>query len=180
MEFVECVKTRRSIRDFLSDEVSDEVIKEIIDIASYVPSWKNTQIVQYKVIKSKELKNTVAEKGTFGFKWNESIIRRAPMLVVLTYRKGMCGYDKNGVFATPKGDRWQMFDAGIAAQTFCLAAWEKGVGSVIMGIFDDEVIGSILEIPKEEAVAALIAIGYPAEKPDTPPKRRVEHLLKLM
>ena len=43
-----------------------------------------------------------------------------------------------------KGDRWQMFDAGIASQSFCLAAYEQGLGSVILGIFDDAKVASII------------------------------------
>ncbi|MDE7248498.1 MAG: nitroreductase family protein, partial [Lachnospiraceae bacterium] len=66
---------------------------------------------------------------------------------------------------------------GIAAQTFCLAAYEKGVGSVIMGIFDEAEAASLLNIPEEREIVALIPIGYPAEEPVAPRRKPVEDLL---
>ena len=52
-----------------------------------------------------------------------------------------------------------MFDAGIAVQTFCLAAHEAGLGTVIMGIWDEDGITELLDLPKDQELAALIAIG---------------------
>ena len=70
-----------------------------------------------------------------------------------------------------------MFDAGIATQTFCLAAYEYGVGSVIMGIFDAEKVAELLNIPENEVVVALVSIGYPDEEPAAPKRKSVEELL---
>lgn len=61
-----------------------------------------------------------------------------------------------------------MFDAGVACQTFCLAAHEYGLGTVIMGVFDESGISSLLDIPKERELAALIALGYPDIEPSAP------------
>ena len=51
---------------------------------------------------------------------------------------------------------WEVFDAGIAAQQFSLAAYSKGVGSVIMGVINAEKIAEIINLPSEEKIAALI------------------------
>ena len=85
--------------------------------------------------------------------------------------------EKDGSCSTSKGESWLMFDAGAAAQTFCLAAWEHGVGSVIMGIFDPDQVAALLHIPENETVVALIPIGYPAEEPNAPKRKPVEELL---
>ena len=69
-----------------------------------------------------------------------------------------------------KEDRWQNFDSGIAAQTFCLAAKERGLGTVILGYFDEAEIAKVMEIPEGQGVGALIAIGYPAEEPAPVPR----------
>lgn len=66
---------------------------------------------------------------------------------------------------------WQSFDAGIAAQTSCLAAHALGVASVILGIFDENKIKSICNLPENQDVMALIAIGYPLETEKEAPKR---------
>ncbi len=180
MEASKCITTRRSIRDFLNKEISDEVLEQIVSVAAYAPSWKNTQTCRYVVIKNRDMMNELSEKAMFGFAHNSSIVKRASALVVVAQKKEICGYDMDGTFSTPKGDRWQMFDAGVASQTFCLAAWDAGIGSVIMGIFDDEVVSRIVGLYKFESAAALIAIGYPAEAPEAPQRKPVDTLLKVV
>ena len=62
MEFNELLKNRRSIRKYKTDKVSDEQIHEIIEAAIYAPSWKNSQVARYYVVKSDEMLETI--KGT--------------------------------------------------------------------------------------------------------------------
>ena len=90
-----------------------------------------------------ELRRTIAEEYTLGFAYNTGTLTRAPQVVVLTAVKGRSGMEKDGSCSTSKGESWLMFDAGAAAQTFCLAAWEHGVGSVIMGIFDPDQVAAL-------------------------------------
>ena len=87
--------------------------------------------------------------------------------------------EKDGTCSTSKGESWLMFDAGVAAQTFCLAAWEHGVGSVIMGIFDAEKVAELLQLPEDEVAVALIPVGYPDEAPNAPKRKPVEELVQF-
>ena len=70
-----------------------------------------------------------------------------------------------------------MFDAGIAAQTFSLAAHSLGVGSVMMGIFDEKKIAEIIGLPEGQSVSCLLAFGYPKFMPDPVPRKEVSDLL---
>jgi nitroreductase len=72
-----------------------------------------------------------------------------------------------------------MYDAGVASQTFCLAAHEAGLGTVIMGIFDRPEIEQYLELDKDRELVALIPIGYPAEEPAAPRRKPVTDLLSF-
>ena len=72
-----------------------------------------------------------------------------------------------------------MFDAGIASQTFCLAAHEAGLGTVILGIFDQAKVEAILEIPEDRELVALIPVGYPNEAPVAPRRKPVADLLSF-
>ncbi len=180
METIKCIEQRRTIRRFTEKPIEDSVIEKIIEAASYAPSWKNTQITRYTVIKNKEIKNKIAKDGVLGFDWNADNINSSQALVVVSYKKGICGFEPDGSYTTSKGEGWQMFDAGIATQTFCLAAWEQGIGSVIMGIFDEEAVAKEINLPQDETVAALIGIGYPDQNPQTPPKKTVSELLRLV
>ncbi|MGN1266834.1 MAG: nitroreductase family protein [Dorea sp.] len=174
----ECIKTRRSIRKFKPDPVDHSILESIVSAASFSPSWKNSQITRYIAIEDPSILNRIIENYTPSF--NSNIIKQAPMLIAVTYVKGRCGYERDGSFSTPKGDRWQMFDAGIATQTFCLAAHEAGLGTVIMGIFDDAGITKLLNIPETQELAALIAIGHPDISPDAPKRKTTDDLLTYL
>ena len=145
---------------------------EIIDAAVYAPSWKNTQITRYTVIEDAALRNRIADECVLDFSYNTKTIKNAPQLVVVSYVTGRSGFEKDGSYTTSKEDRWESFDAGIAAATFCLAAWEKGVGTVILGIFDEDKVAAAIDLPQGQKVAALIPIGYPQGDIPSAPKRK--------
>ncbi|MBS7340505.1 MAG: nitroreductase family protein [Suilimivivens sp.] len=174
----DCIKGRRSIRKFKEQPIDRELLSEIIETASYAPSWKHTQITRYIAVTG-ELKDKLAAECTSAYPKNGEIIMQAPMLIVVTYIKGRSGFERDGSFSTAKEGSWQMFDAGVAAQTFCLAAYEQGIGSVIMGIFDEAKAASLLNIPEEREIVALIPIGYPDEEPVAPRRKPVEDLLSF-
>ena len=177
MNTIERIKTRRSIRKFTDKPVSKETMNEIISAASYAPSWKNSQTVRYVVIESEDILNKIATTATLGFENNKGIILGCKTLVAAVTTSGICGYNSDGTFTTSKEDKWEAFDAGIAVQTFCLAASELGVGTVILGIFDETVIGEILGLSKGQYTAALIATGYPDIEPTAPARKSVEELV---
>lgn len=175
----ECIRTRRSIRQFTNEPVSHEILSDIVETASYAPSWKHTQVTRYIAIENPALKARIAEECTDMYKNNGEIIKRSAMLIAVTVIKNRSGYERDGSFSTPKGSGWQMYDAGIATEAFCVAAWEKGIGSVILGLFDEDKASALLEIPAERELVSLIAIGYPAETPVAPKRKPVEELLTI-
>ena len=178
MNVIECIKKRRSIRKYKPDAIEHSIIDSIVLAASYSPSWKNTQIPRYIAIEDSSLLETIADKFTPDF--NANIIRQLPMLVAVTYVTGRCGFERDGSYSTRKEDRWQMFDAGIASQSFCLAAKEYGLGTVIMGIFDEDGIHELLGIPADQEQAALIAVGYPDIDPEPPKRKPLDAILNYM
>lgn len=181
METIKCIKERRSIRKFKAEPVSREVINEIVAAASYAPSWKNTQITRYVVVEDPAVKAKIAEECVLGFEYNSKTISRAPQLVVATYVSGRSGFEKDGSYTTSKEDRWENFDAGIAVQTFCLAAHDMGVGTVVLGIFDDAKVAEAIHAPEGEKIGALIPIGYPEGDAPTAPKRKTaEELVRYL
>lgn len=179
MDALTCIETRRSIRKYQEKPIPHEVMEEIIKEASFAPSWKNSQVVRYVVVENPELKSKIANDAVLGFTYNTGTIEYAAALVVVTMIQGRSGYERDGSFTTSKEDRWEMFDAGIATQTFCLAAHEKGIGSVIMGIFDEAKVGELINIEEGRKVAALVAVGYPAETPEAPKRKAVEDLVRF-
>lgn len=175
MNTLDCIKQRRSVRRYKNDPVSHQVLEKIISNSSFSPSWKNTQITRYIAIEDSSILNRIVNDFTPPF--NADIIKQVSTLIAVTFIKGRCGYERDGSFSTKKENRWQMFDVGAACQTFCLAAKEEGLGTVIMGLWDEDEITKLLDIPDTQELAALIAIGYPDEEPDAPRRKSVEDLL---
>lgn len=176
MDAIECIKNRRSIRQFKQQTVDHTLLEECVETASYAPSWKHTQIVRYIAIEG-ELKNDIAINCTSSYPKNGTIIQNAPLLIAVTVIKGRSGFERDGSFTTSRGDSWQMFDAGVASEAFCLSAHAKGLGTVIMGIFDREKIEQKLNLPEDRELVTLIPTGYPDEEPVAPKRKSVLDLL---
>ncbi len=180
MNLLKGIRTRRSIRKFTTELVSKIDLEDIVEDASYSPSWKNTQTPRYVIVQDKELKDRIARDGMNGFQKNTETVLGCGALVVVTSVGKRCGYERDGSFTTKKGDRWEMFDAGIASQTFMLAAHERGLGSVLLGIFDEDYIAEAIGLEEDRTISALIAVGYPAEKPVAPKRKPLEELVRWM
>ena len=179
MELIEGIKGRRSIRKFTDQEVTREVIEEIVETARFAPSWKNSQSVRYMLILDKEIKDKIANECVMGFEWNTKSINSAPALVLLLTVDKRAGYERDGSESTSKGEHWQSFDAGIASEAFSLAAYAKGLGSVILGIYDEAKVIEAAGVPEGQKVSALIPVGYPAEEPQAPKRKEVADLLTV-
>ena len=180
MEALKCIETRRSIRKFKDEALDHELLEAVVKEASFAPSWKNSQVVRYVVVENQEIKSKIANDAVLGFTYNTGTIEKAAALVVVTMIHGRSGFEKDGSYTTSKEDRWEMFDAGIATQTFCLAAHEKGIGSVIMGIFDEDKVAELISLEEGRKVAALISVGYPDEEPAQPKRKEVGELVRFL
>ena len=174
MEIIEGIQTRRSVRKFQDKAVPHDVLEQVIAAAAYAPSWKNTQISRYIAIEGRETIDKLAEQYA---PFNARTLSTAPLLIAQTCVTKRSGYDRDGSFTTDRGAGWEMYDCGIAAQTFCLAAHEAGLGTVILGIFDRPALEKHLHVPEGQELVALIAVGYPDQEPAAPRRKTVSDLL---
>lgn len=162
MDAIEMLKERRSVRAYKNEKVDRETMKEIIELARWAPSWANYQIARYTLVDDPAVIAKLSTDGVKGFSYNVKTLQNAKGVCVLSFVKGKSGTldpEKFNV-ETANPSAWESFDAGIACQTFCLAAYAKGVGTCIFGVIDDQTIPGIIGMPEEETVAALIAYGY--------------------
>ena len=58
-----------------------------------------------------------------------------------------------------------------------LKAREMGFDTLIMGMRDSEKIAAELEIPENEAIMAVIALGYRAQEPVRPERKPLDDIL---
>lgn len=165
----ECIKTRRSVRKFTDKKVERDLVEQLVDLARWSPSWNNCRSIRYTVIDQDENIEKLANN------WmaveNIHIVANAPLVFAISSVQKRSGFDRDGYTSSNKGATWEMFDAGVACQTLCLAANEMGLGTVILGTFDEENISKWLDLPERETLIALVACGYP-EKIPLPPKRK--------
>lgn len=187
MDAIKAIKERRSIRTFKDEVVDKETMKEIIDISRWAPSWANYQVARYTLINDPETIDRIKNNGVNDFIYNSAVLNNAKNVAILSFVKGKSGKIENrnmeGSIFNYDGtsNSWEVFDSGIACQTFCLAAHAKGIGTVIMGVINDKVISDIIDLPKDETVAAMIVYGYPeGDHPKASPRKEVEEILRFI
>ncbi|MBN1383144.1 MAG: nitroreductase family protein [Deltaproteobacteria bacterium] len=169
MELQEAIFKRRSVRRFTEDAVTDEELKKIFESVRWSPSWANTQTWEFIVVRDKELIEKVT--GTYSDKNPATKCSlSASALIVLCAKTGVSGcYD--GKEATPLSN-WYMFDLGIAAQTLCLQAHEMGLGTVVVGLMNQDACKKLVAAPEGYEVVAVIPIGRPAVAAKEGPQRK--------
>ena len=188
MEAIEMIKERRSVRKFANKKVDRDTMREIVEISRWAPSWANYQIARYTLIDDEGTIAKLANDGVKGFVYNIKTLKNAKGVAVLSFVKGKSGtldQDKLDLvkegLAESRATLWEAFDAGIACQTFCLAAHAKGVGTCIFGVIDEKSIAEAVDLPAEETVAALIVYGYedgPHAQPT--PRKKTEEILRFV
>lgn len=174
------IKERRSVRKYKDEKVSRETMNDIMEATRWSPSWGNFQVARYTVVEDEALIARIADEGVHNFAYNIGTLRSAKGVMVLSYVKGKSGKLYTEDYSTSKGSVWETFDAGIACQTFCLAAHAYGVGTCIFGVIDDAVISDIVNLPAEETVAAIITFGYPDESPKPTRRYDVEKIVRYL
>lgn len=181
MDAIKMIMERRSIRKYKDEIVSEEVLNEIVEVAKFAPSWANFQIARYNFISDEKMISRIAEEGVNGFIYNKATLKNTKNILVLSYVEGKSGKldPDQGDYATTKSKEWEMFDAGIACQTFCLAAHEKGIGTCIFGIIDEKSISEIIGLPENESIGAVITFGYPDETAAIPSRKDVSEITRF-
>ena len=160
MEFTELIKQRRSTRaNFTQDRIAHDEIVRILQEAQQAPSWKNWQASRCYVVESEELLQKFRRETLPDFNQRSS---ENAVLLVSTVVKGQVGFEEDGEPANEVGDMWGAYDLGLRDAYLVLAAKNAGYDTLIMGLRDSDKIRQLLQIPEEEMVVSVIAIGKSA------------------
>lgn len=176
MEFRELIEGRRSVRRYADREVTREQVEEIIKAAQEAPSWKNQQTSKYYCVISKEKREEI-RTGCFP-SFNEKRSENA-VLIVTAFEKGNVGFTDDGKPINELGDGWGCYDLGLQGAYLILKARELGLDTLIMGIRDAGKLRQALDIPENEEVGAVIALGYADESPARPRRRETSDIAKF-
>jgi nitroreductase len=160
MTFQELINKRQSVRKYQDQPVDREKIEKIIEAVHLAPSACNSQPWKIIIVDDKELKNEVA-RATFSktISFNKFAVE-APVIAVLVIEKAKLIAQIGGSI---KNMEYPKIDIGIAASHFCLQAAELGLGTCMIGWFDEKKIQQLLKIPEKRKVGLVITLGYPPE-----------------
>ena len=169
MNFSELVGTRQSVRSYQRRPVEPEKVQAIVESVRLAPSASNSQPWTLIIVDAPPLKDMVA-RATFSstISFNRFSLE-APVIAVLTIEESKVITQIGGWL---KQREFSLIDIGIAAEHFCLQAAEFGLGSCMLGWFDEKVVKQLLNIPRSTRVALLITLGYAVEGYPLRPKIR--------
>ena len=151
MELQNVLNNRRSMRNYdAAKKVTKEQVETIINAAILAPSWKNLQTSRYYCILSDDKIEEFRQKCLPEFNQKNA---EGAALVVATF--------------------------GLQNENFVLKAKELGLDTLIMGIRDGEAIRNFLDVPENEQVVSVIAVGYGAKDVQMPKRKSVSEIAKF-
>jgi nitroreductase len=178
MEFSDLIESRRSIRDYKKSEAtSKEDIEKIIYAAQQAPSWKNSQTGRYYAVISKENITKVQSFCLPGF--NAERTQNASAYIVTAFKKGISGFGAEGTQVDELGNSWGAYDLGLQNENLILKARELGYDTLIMGLKNNNALREMLQIPIDEEIMAIIALGKRNSEPTKPLRKDISEILKF-
>lgn len=157
MSLLELIKLRQSDRAYLDKPVEKDKLNRCLEAARLAPSASNSQPWTFVVIDEPELKDKVANK-TFGpLKTFNKFVPQAPVIVAIVMEKPKLITEAGGRI---KKKEYPLIDIGIAAEHFCLQAAEEGLGTCMLGWFDEKSVKKLIKVPKGKNIPLLITLGY--------------------
>ncbi|MFH1645734.1 MAG: nitroreductase family protein [Candidatus Omnitrophota bacterium] len=161
MKFLDLVKKRRSVRQYLKKPVPREVIERALEAARFAPSACNSQPWYFVVIDDEANRKAVAEAAFSGAHSMNAFAKDAPVLIAVIRRKSTYAASLGSAF---RGLQFSLIDIGISCEHLTLQAEEDGVGSCWIGWFNESAVKRALNISKNEKIDILISLGYPADE----------------
>lgn len=160
MTFTELINRRQSVRKYQNKPVEKEKLQKIIEAVHVSPSACNSQPWRLIIVDEPELRTKVA-KATFNktISFNRFALE-APIIAVLVIEKAKLIAQIGGSI---KNKEYPQYDIGIAAEHFCLQATELGLGTCMIGWFNEKKIQELLNIPTKRKIGLVITLGYPPE-----------------
>lgn len=160
MNFLELLSTRQSVRKYQDRPVEDTKIAQLIEAVRLSPSASNSQPWKIIIVNDPAVKDAVA-RATFSriVSFNK-FVPQAPVIAVITIEKPKV---ITQIGARLKDREFPLIDIGIAAEHFCLQAAELGLGTCMLGWFDEVAIKTLLHIPPQTRIGLLITLGYAEE-----------------
>jgi nitroreductase len=142
MDVFEAIQKRKSNRNYENQKIPKATLEKLLDAARLSPSAKNIQPWHFIIVTDAEKRKVLSKARALNY---------APAVIVL------CGDQK----ASPD---WYVVDVALAGENMVLAATAEGLGTYWVGSFDEKDVKTLLGVPNDLRVVALLAVGYSIEK----------------
>jgi nitroreductase len=142
MEVFDAVRTVLAVRNYQDKPVPPEVVRRIVESGRLTGSSMNRQPWHFIVVANRHTLRQLGALAKTG-----PYIAQAPLAIVVAIAKTI----------------FSVSDASRAIQSMILTAWSEGVGSNWVGFRGLDEVKSLLSIPDELEVLAIIPFGYPAQ-----------------
>lgn len=169
MELSDAIKNRYSCRKYKDVPINEDLLKQCVDTARLAPSACNSQPWKFYIVNSDDLK-----KEFVGL--TQSFTKNASFIVVEEDKPNF----QQRIVNKLKEQEFSKIDIGIACSYLCLQASELGLGTCMIGYFNEPKIKTMLGIPANKRLRLVISIGHPAEEEKRYPKRKnIDSILKI-
>ena len=147
MDVFDAVKARSSVRAYDPTPIPKEALEKVLESGRLAPSANNFQPWKFIVVTDDEKRAELSRARYAGF------LKESPVVIV------GCGDKK-------RSPEWYAVDTTIALQNMVLTATNEGLGTCWIGSFDEDRVRSLLSIPDDFSVVAMLSVGYPRKKID--------------
>ncbi len=160
MDFKDLVMQRESTRKYSDKPVEREKIEQIMDACRMAPSACNAQPWRFVVATDREVARELGRASQGPLMTFNKFATQAPVVAAIIGEKPNW---LSRVGGNVKDKDFYLMDIGIVAEHFCLQAAELGLGSCMIGWFDEQRAKKILNVPHDKRILLLITLGYPAK-----------------
>lgn len=155
MDTIQCIQTRRSVRQYTGEIISDTDLKTILTAGMYAPSAMNKRPWEFVVVQDQKLLEKITQIHPYADFVTDA---GTAVLACLNTEEAYNNYGP--------------VDVSLAAQNMMLAAHELGYGTCFCGVWPDQErvkeFGALCHLPDTVMVIGLIALGKPAKQGPTP------------
>ncbi len=158
--FLELIQKRQSDRKYTDKPVETEKLERCLEAARLAPSASNSQPWTFVVVNEPDLVKMVGKAAMGPLSSFNRFAPQAPDIVAIIMERPKIITEVGGRI---KKKEYPLIDVGITAAHFCLQATEEGLGTCMLGWFDERKVKELLHVPEEKNIPLLITVGYTPE-----------------
>ncbi len=167
-EILKLIGRRQSDRAYLDRDVEEEKLNRILEAGRLAPSACNSQPWKFIVVNDPATREEISKASSAKELGFNKFTSQVPVFIVIVREKPKIISQVGGSI---KNKDYSVIDIGIASENICLQAAAEGLGTCMLGWFDEKRVKKVLGIPDNKRAELVITLGYPA-KPHRAKKRK--------